>query len=110
MSTEMPLCPSCARPVPETASACPLCGQPLSPRATTDPMGILEAQGAMVRKAMEKPSAFVVTGMWMLFGLPLMAWVFFAYLLVVDEDAGLIDKLIGLGLLAFLAWLYWSIL
>jgi hypothetical protein len=58
---------------------------------------------------MKRPTTFVLVGMCLLFGLPAIFFVVVIFVFLFDAQSGVIDKLIGLSLCGFFAWLYFAI-
>ena len=58
---------------------------------------------------MRRPTTFVLAGICLLFGLPAIFFLVVAFVFLFDAQSGVIDKLIGVSLCGFFAWLYCAI-
>ncbi len=91
-------CPSCQALIDAQENFCRECGAPITTTATLDPMGSINAQGFMLRKAVDgSPKPIVLIGIWIMF-LP-------AFVLSVYMAVYLITQQHGLGSFVFF-WVF----
>ncbi len=103
------LCPSCVKPVHENAHFCPHCGVPLTSFATTDPLQSIRSEGEMVRRAAKNPSTLALVGIWVLFAPACLVFYFAASALIMDQQSGPVEKVLGVALCTFFAILFSAI-
>ena len=64
---ETVICASCLAPVSRSETFCHECGAPVGDAATLDPLGAVQAQGFLYRKALEgRPKLFTLVCVWAL--------------------------------------------
>ncbi|MBL7220340.1 MAG: hypothetical protein ISS69_09520 [Phycisphaerae bacterium] len=72
-----PLCPSCLAPAEPRQHFCSECGAPLTSHAEIDPLGRIYSMGDTFRKAAASPRRrIVLIGMWCIFAIPMILFVF----------------------------------
>ena len=98
------LCVSCMAPNEPDAHFCAKCGAPLSSYASTGPFESLFAEGAVYREAADRPrSLVVVLGIWLIFGLMVVAGIAFTAFGLIGFGPSLLGglwSLVGVFLLA----------
>jgi len=106
---EPELCSFCACPIQSNDHFCPWCQKPLTSFATTDPVQSIRAEGEMIRGAIRRPTPIVVLGVSLLFGPPFFVFLWMGLYSLLEFEGRIIDRLIGLFLSLFFAWLYFTI-
>jgi hypothetical protein len=110
---EKQLCVSCMTPNDPAAHFCTKCAAPLSSFASTGPFEHLFAEGSVYRAAAERPRKLVVVlGVWMIFGLMMLAGLFVIGMILSSQDAALALKifgaLVGLAVVAVSGTMIWK--
>jgi hypothetical protein len=103
---ERQLCISCMAPNDPSAHFCEKCGAPLSSYASTGPFESVFAEGAVFRKAAERPrSLIVVLGVWLIFGFTALGGV-----LLIPSHRGddFVSAIVGGVLLAISVAMIWK--
>jgi hypothetical protein len=82
-------CPSCQALIDAHESFCRECGAPITTTATLDPMGSIQAQGFLLRKAVDgPPKPIVLIGIWALF-LPALVGSAYMSVYLITQEHGL---------------------